>query len=79
MPDMEEYHLTDDFAKKRCLLGKGAKTCSFLMLSGLGLECAKAVGNEMFYATLVRKRERGQMVAMGDNCSGPPLFEPKGT
>lgn len=65
--------LPDDHIKNICALGQGRSTCSFLMLDGAGFECAKGTGIDNIIA---ERRILGQMVAMGDNCSGPPDFVP---
>lgn len=57
-----------------CKLGEGKKTCSFLMLSGKGFECAKKTA---FEKILQERRVAGTMTAQGDNCEGPPGFTVK--
>lgn len=49
-----------------CKLGQGELTCSFLVMSE-GFECAKGTSMEPI---LKRRRERGTIGAMGDNCDG---------
>ncbi len=70
MPDT----LSDAKVEKVCGLGKGSKTCSFLVMGADGFECAKKTAIE----TVIRQRlEAGTMNAKGDNCSGPPHFAVK--
>jgi hypothetical protein len=73
--------LTDDelaetvcqFAPERPQRGRSAKMCSYLMPHGEDWECAKRTAFE----PLIRARRIiGAIKAMGDNCSGPPHFEP---
>ncbi len=55
-----------------CRLGGGAHTCSYLVV-GAEFECAKGTSIE---SVLRGRREAGTMNAGGDNCSGPPEFDP---
>ncbi|TSC81683.1 MAG: hypothetical protein G01um101419_774 [Parcubacteria group bacterium Gr01-1014_19] len=63
--------LDDKQVKKVCGLGNKEKTCSFLMMSADGFECAKKTAIE---AVINQRRDAGTMNAKGDNCSGPPNF-----
>lgn len=61
-----------------CRMGQGEATCSFLTVGPGGNSmygCAK--GSEL-ERTIKQRRAAGSMRAQGDNCSGPPAFEPTG-
>lgn len=62
----------DKRAEKICLKDKRERTCTFL---GFGADrrpqCLK---NTELACELVRRRMVRDVVAMGDNCSGPPHF-----
>jgi hypothetical protein len=61
-----------DRVEKLCLMGQGAKCCSFLGMSGSGPLCLKG----SMYAPQIQERRRQQtMGAMGDNCTGHPDFK----
>lgn len=66
--------LTSEMITNLCKIGKGNATCSFLMVGSDGLECAKGTS---FETTLRIRREASSMVALGDNCSGPPYYRVK--
>lgn len=68
MSKIDEKHL-----KNVCKHGGGAFTCSYLASGGQGFECLKGTG---FQNIIERRRAEKSMIAMGDNCSGPPKFEP---
>ena len=65
--------VTKKQAEEICKIGKGTQTCSFLMMGGNGFECAKQTS---FESAILVRRNAGKMNAMGNNCSGPPDFEP---
>lgn len=58
-----------------CQPGQGAATCSFLMIGPEGFCCAKGTGVEPI---LQRRRAERDMVALSDNCGGPPDYDPLG-
>lgn len=64
-----------EMAKTICKMGQGASCCSFLLYGESGFECAKQEGKEGFYETLKGRRSRKAMLALSNNCSGPPIFE----
>lgn len=64
---LSHKHITDI-----CKMGQGSEACSFLIAGPEGLECSKGTSIE---ATIRERRSKGQIGAMGDNCSGPPLFQ----
>ena len=66
--------LTQDQVDSLCLFGAGEKCCSFLMNGPGGWACAKGTD---FEALLQARRNAGTIRARGDNCAGPPGFEPK--
>ena len=68
MSKINEEHL-----KNVCLLGAGSLTCSYLGMGGQGFECLKRT---QFQGIIDRRRAERQIRAMGDNCSGPPEFQP---
>lgn len=55
-----------------CKFGKGQATCSFLIVSGDGLQCLKGSSLE---SAIRQRRQEDSMGAKGDNCSGPPDFQ----
>lgn len=59
-----------------CRIGAGSNCCSFLLNGGDSWECAKAPGNEGFLRFLESRREQRKLVAIADNCGGPPNFTP---
>ena len=63
--------LSEEHVKEICKMGRGPKTCAFLIMSGKGFECGKGSGVE----PCIRMRiAEGIMTAKGNNCSGPPNF-----
>ncbi|HTE48351.1 MAG TPA: hypothetical protein VK675_00390 [Candidatus Paceibacterota bacterium] len=70
---MEKNKITDEQRINLCLYGQGAKTCSFLGLASLGFICTK---NSPYEAEIILRREEKSMLAMGNNCAGPPTFAP---
>lgn len=65
--------LSDSWTVNTCKRGQGAETCSYLMMGPLGWHCAKE--NAGFCKLIDEKRATGNIRAMADNCSGPPLFQ----
>jgi hypothetical protein len=51
-----------------CKVGKGKECCRYLIASSLGIECAKP--NVYLKRIIDTKVEKGEMVAIGDNCEG---------
>lgn len=72
--------MTREFVMKTCAPeGGGPATCSFLLMGADGWHCAKEEAG--LRAEIERRRAAKAIRAMGDNCSGPPVFtiiEPKG-
>lgn len=68
MSQIDEQHL-----KNVCKFGGGAFTCSYLGMGTQGMECLKGTGLQQ---VIDQRRAENSMRAMGDNCSGPPNFEP---
>ena len=58
--------------RKVCLIGQGVVTCRFIVAGAEGLTCAKGTNVE---SILKERGDRGQMLAVGDICSGPPNFK----
>ena len=50
-----------------CGLGKGEKCCSYLGMGPNGFECLK---HTEFRREIEWRREKEEIVAMGDNCEG---------
>ncbi len=71
-PDPVE--VSDSQAKEVCKFGSSEKTCAFLAISaGIGFVCVKKTNT----SSEIRYRlENDLMNAKGNNCSGPPNFEP---
>jgi hypothetical protein len=65
--------ITQEHVNNVCGVGTGAKTCSYIMMSSEGWECAKGT---MVERAINERRETGTMNAMGNNCSGSPDFKP---
>ena len=65
--------LSDDQMENLCLVGSGRFCCSFLVMGSNGFQCAKSTE---FESVIRVRRARGTITAMGDNCSGPPDFNP---
>jgi hypothetical protein len=55
------------YVNEVCLIGKGARTCRYLTVSGGGWSCEKH-GQMRDY--LDRRAREGKMTARADNCSG---------
>lgn len=53
-----------------CQIGKGARCCRYLMVSGRGWECAKEQDGN-FKEMIDKRVEAGTFTAQGDNCDGP--------
>ncbi len=66
-------NLSEERVDAVCRVGQDEATCAFLMFSSGGYECAKGSALEN---TLRQIQEAGSMQSQGDNCSGPPTFEP---
>ena len=64
--------LDRNFVDTVCQPGKGAATCSFLLNDG-EWSCGKGT---VFEQILKQRRASASMRALGDNCSGPPTFQP---
>lgn len=74
--------IPDAVVSTTCKFGQGQKTCRYLLLSGLGFNCAKM--NPDMKSMLDNRVAAGSMHAHGDNCSGwnPALIQigqPSGT
>ena len=65
--------MTDEFVKKVCAPVPGPDACSYLLMGPKGWSCAKAEAG--LKTTIDERRSVKAMRAMGDNCSGPPLYE----
>lgn len=63
--------IRNDRLNNVCKPGKGPFTCSYLGMGEQGLECLKSTE---FQKAIDHMRAAKSMVAMGDNCSGPPEF-----
>ena len=65
--------LSEQCTQTVCKRGQGNETCAFLAYSGADQEwiCAKGTELEPILAT---RKMTGEMIAQGDNCSGPPFF-----
>ncbi len=68
---MSPTPIDEERQKNTCLVGKGAACCSFLVMGPNGFACAKG---SSFEEALLERRAKKSMAAMGDNCSGPPIF-----
>lgn len=65
---MEE--ITQEHVLGVCKLGQmGAEVCSYLVITGGKIACAKGTSIQ-FQRIIDTRREEGSMVAMGDNCEG---------
>lgn len=64
--------IPEGYEKTVCKAGEGADCCSFLGVGGKGWMCLK---KGEFEALIEKRRLEKTMVAMSDNCSGPPDFE----
>ena len=70
----EPIAVTKEHQTEVCRLGQGELCCSYLGFTpGVGMACLKA---SQFEEMISKRREAKSMAAMGDNCSGPPDFEP---
>lgn len=65
----------DEVVATKCLPGRGAKSCAYLMHDGQGWACGKE--SERLVAQVRERLAIGVMTARGDNCSGPPNYEAK--
>lgn len=67
--------ITPDQTATLCRKGQGAQICRFLTVGGpeIAFQCAK--GSEM-HDYLNNRALTGKLKAQGDNCTGPPDFEP---
>lgn len=63
---------TDDHVNAICQPGRKAACCRYLASDGNGWACVKFHDAGRVIEARVAA---GSMVARGDNCSGPPLFE----
>ena len=63
--------ITEKHLKQVCKIGQREKTCSFLLFGADGFSCAKGTSLE---AVLEKRRQAREMVALSDNCTGPPDF-----
>lgn len=68
-------HITHDYAREVCLIGKRALCCRFLVGLPSGFACAK-LDFELSMAINERYAE-GSMTAKGDNCPGFPMDAPR--
>lgn len=67
--DKAPTRVLDLWVNKACQPGKGPLTCKYLMFGEAGYMCAKGSTFQAFIDTRSLK-------AQGDNCSGPPDFQP---
>jgi len=69
--------IKDSHLSHVCRLGNGKRCCSFLMSpdGGFTYHCAKE--NDYYHLAIESMRQRRQTWAMGNNCTGPPEFEPR--
>ncbi|MFA5049137.1 MAG: hypothetical protein WC516_08990 [Patescibacteria group bacterium] len=51
----------------KCGLGNGRQCCSYLGIGSKGFVCLK---HSKFRKEIDLRRDAGEMIAMGDNCSG---------
>lgn len=61
--------LTEEHVHQVCQPGS-ENTCSFLIVSAEGLECAKRLPETRFFRDIDDRRNKGEMKAKGDNCEG---------
>jgi len=67
-------NLSEQHVKEICKIGQGIEACCYLIMCGTkGFECAKGT---ILARSFRLKREAKSISAQGDNCSGPPNFEP---
>lgn len=72
--EKEPAKLTEEQTMRLCRTGHVPTTCSFLVYAAkAGWVCAKGSDLEPM---INDRRARKDMVAMGNNCSGPPDFTP---
>ena len=71
--------MDDNHVQNVCRIGQGKKCCSFLIASGEGegFACAKEDEHLAIFTEILRKRIAKTIKAQGDNCSGPPSFNPQ--
>jgi len=70
--NQENISVDNDYVHRVCKPGYGAATCSYIGAMAKGWICMKKTELE---AQVNRRRNEKSMVAMGDNCSGPPEFK----
>lgn len=79
MTQKRPQNLDIEHVRSLCKIGEGAACCSFLVCGPNGFECAKDPVNQGILPLLTQRREQKAMVALADNCSGPPSFVPLNT
>jgi len=61
--------MSDEWARRVCLVGQGEQTCRYLCADDLSWRCAKLTSFRDYFD---RRVAEGTMKARGDNCPGYP-------